>query len=409
MSRPDRLVCRETGHATLLALTERGRLVDLRVVRKDRRDLSDRIFLGRLERVHPDLKAAFVDIGEERAAFLRVEDLIGFDQGWPTAGTPLLVQVRRDSSDDKGARVSMNVAVTGRYVVYHPNGNGVGFSRRILQEAERERLRRAVLAASGGHEEDGGFVLRTAADGAADEAIARELPVLLARWDAVRRRTLAGTPPLDLTEVAAPDSHPLLRALRDHGRTLREVVLDDRALTRRAEAFVAEWQDKIAVRRQDDSNALLDIDDIMGQIETALSQRIALPSGVEILFEPGETLCAIDVDSGAAASRQGAGPRRPVEVNLEAAHAIAEQIRLRNIGGMLLVDFVTMRNAFDRDKVVQALAQRFAEDSVPTQVVGFTRLGLLEMTRARRGRTLVELVEDFAGFDADEGKGRADD
>jgi ribonuclease G len=406
MIAPDRLICRETERATLLAMTAQGRLVDLRVVRKGRRDLADRLYLGRLEQVHPDLKASFVAIGEDRSAFLRAEDLVGFVQ-WPQAGTPLLVQVRRDAGEDKGPRASMNVSITGRYLVYHPYGHGIGFSRRIQQEAERERLQATVAAAAeaiGG--DGGGFVLRTAADSVDPEAIEQELPLLLSRWDAVRERVLAATPPLDLTELAMPDSHPLLRAIRDYGHALSEIVLDNRLLARRAQELVDQWQDDTEVRWHEDGNALLDIDDIMGQIETALSPRIVLQSGVEVLFEPGQTLCAIDVDSGSAGSRQGQGPRRAVDVNVEAAHAIADQLRLRNIGGVVLIDFVTMRSAYDRDKVVSELAQRFADDPVPAQVVGFTRLGLLEVTRARRGPSLVQLVEDIAGFEHVEPTGR---
>jgi ribonuclease E/ribonuclease G len=127
---------------------------------------------------------------------------------------------------------------------------------------------------------------------------------------------------------------------------------------------------------------------VSGQIGTALAPRIALESGVEVLFEPGETLCAVDVDSASAGGRQGRAPRRPVEVNLEAAPAIAQQLRLRNIAGAVVIDFITMRSAYDRDKVQAALAEAVHDDPVPTQLYGFTRLGLFELTRARRGATL---------------------
>ena len=138
---------------------------------------------------------------------------------------------------------------------------------------------------------------------------------------------------------------------------------------------------------------VFDIDDVSGQIETALAPRIVLASGVELLFEPGETLCAIDVDSAAAGGRQGHAPRGALEVNLETVPAIAQQLRLRNIAGNIVVDFVTMRSAADREKVQAGLAAALADDSVPAQVHGFTRLGLLELTRARRGPTLAAELE----------------
>ena len=157
MSRVDRLVCNVLPTAFLMALVTEGRLVELQVVRRDKPSRVEGIFLGRLERVMPDLDAAFVEIGIERAGFLRADGLSGVD-GWPPLGAPVLVQVRNDGEGDKGPRLSMNIAISGRYLVYHPNGAGVTFSRRIEGESERDRLR--------GHVEgllDGGIVLRTSA------------------------------------------------------------------------------------------------------------------------------------------------------------------------------------------------------------------------------------------------------
>ena len=387
MSVPDRLVCRETDHATLLALTAQGRLVDLRVVRKDRGDLSDRIFLGRLERVMTDLDAAFVDIGIGRAGFLRAEDRSGSD-GWPPPGAPLLVQVRNDGEGDKGPRLSMNVAVSGRYLVYRPNGSGVTFSRRIEGESERDRLRAHVEGLL-----EGGIVLRTAAAGATAEVLRADATSVLERWEKIRRLALDIQPPADLSSRVPGERDPIAHALRDHGATLEEVIIDDRNMARTLQDQMDRQGEKIRVRWHNGSMPAFDIDDVAGQIDTALAQRIALESGVEVLFEPGETLCAVDVDSAGAGGRQGRAPRRPVEVNLEAAPAIAQQLRLRNIAGAVVIDFVTMRSAYDRDKVQAALAEALAADPVPTQIYGFTRLGLFELTRARRGPTLAAQLE----------------
>ena len=159
MSRVDRLICHVLPKAFLMALVAEGRLVELQVVRRDRPTRVDSIFLGRLERVMPDLDAAFVDIGTGRSGFLRAEDRSGRDD-WPPLGAPVLAQVRNDGEGDKGPRLSMNVAVSGRYLVYHPNGSGVTFSRRIEGESERDRLRAHVEGLL-----EGGIVLRTAASG----------------------------------------------------------------------------------------------------------------------------------------------------------------------------------------------------------------------------------------------------
>jgi len=216
---------------------------------------------------------------------------------------------------------------------------------------------------------------------------------ILERWEKIRKHALDGTPPADLTARLPGERDPVARALRDHGATLDEVILDDRMMARTLQDEMDRQQERIRVRWHSGPMPAFEIDDVSGQVGTALAERIVLPSGVEVLFEPGETLTAIDVDSAEAGGRQGRAPRRPVEVNLEAAPAIAQQLRLRNLAGAVVVDFVTMRSAYDRDKVQAALAEALKDDPVPTQIYGFTRLGHFELTRARRGATLAAQLE----------------
>ena len=387
MSRPDRLIVHVLPQAFLMALTVGGRLAELQIARRDRPSPVDGVFLGRLERVMPDLDAAFVDIGTGRSGFLRSEDRAGID-GWPPAGAPVLVQVRNDGEGDKGPRLSMDVAVSGRYLVHHPLGSGVRFSRRIDGESERERL--------AGHVADmleGGIVLRTAAAGVSADVLRADANQVMEHWEQLRRHALEAPPPADLSARIPGARDPIERMLRDHGAGLEEVILDDRTMARALQDEMDRREEKIRVRWHNGAMPVFDIDDVAGQIDTALAPRIALASGVEVLFEPGETLCAVDVDSAGAGGRQGRAPRRPVEVNLEAAPAIAQQLRLRNLAGAVVIDFVTMRSSYDRDKVQAALAEVLREDSVPTQVYGFTRLGHFELTRARRGATLAGQLE----------------
>lgn len=389
MSRVDRLICHVLPKAFLMALTAGGRLAELKVVRRDTPSHIDSVFLGRLERVMPELDAAFVDIGIGHAGFLRAADRAGIED-WPLPGAPLLVQVRTDGDGEngKGPRLSMNLAVTGRYLVYHPVGGGVTFSRRIENESERERLR--------GHVEDlleGGVVLRTAAAGASLDVLRADATEVMERWEKIRRQAFDSQPPADLTACIPGERDPIARVLRDHGATLEEVILDDRTMARALQDEMDRLDEKIRVRWHNGAMPAFDIDDVAGQIDTALAERIVLESGIELLFEPGETLCAVDVDSATAGGRQGRAPRRPVEVNLEAAPAIAQQLRLRNIAGAVVIDFVTMRSTYDRDKVQAALAEALADDPVPTQLYGFTRLGHFELTRARRGATLKAQLE----------------
>jgi Rne/Rng family ribonuclease len=387
VSRPERLIVHVLPQAFLMALTAGGRLVELQIARRDRPSPVDGVFLGRLERVMPDLDAAFVDIGTSRSGFLRSEDRAGID-GWPPAGAPVLVQVRNDGEGDKGPRLSMDVAVSGRYLVYHPLGAGVSFSRRIDGESERERLAGHVVDML-----EGGIVLRTAAAGVSADVLRTDASRVMEHWEQLRRHALEAAPPVDLSARIPGARDPIERMLRDHGAGLEEVILDDRTMARTLQDEMDRREEKIRVRWHNGAMPVFDIDDVAGQIDTALAPRIALASGVEVLFEPGETLCAVDVDSAGAGGRQGRAPRRPVEVNLEAAPAIAQQLRLRNLAGAVVIDFVTMRSSYDRDKVQAALAEVLREDPVPTQVYGFTRLGHFELTRARRGATLAGQLE----------------
>jgi ribonuclease E/ribonuclease G len=388
VSRIDRLICHALPRAFLLALVSEGRLVELQVARRDKPSRVEGIFLGRLERVMPEFDAAFVDIGIGRSGFLRAADRAGLD-GWPPPGAPLLVQMRSENEDaDKGPRLSMDLAVSGRYLVYHPLGAGISFSRRIEGESERERLAAHVAPLL-----EGGVVLRTAAAGATADLLQVDAQQVMERWETIRKHAFGTAPPADLTARIPGERDPIARALRDHGAALEEVILDDRTMARALQDEMDRRSERIRVRWHSGPMPAFDIDDVSGQVGTALADRIALASGVEVLFEPGETLTAIDVDSGDAGGRQGRAPRRPVEVNLEAAPAIAQQLRLRNIAGAVVIDFVTMRSAYDRDKVQVALAEALKDDPVPTQLYGFTRLGLLELTRARRGATLAAQLE----------------
>ena len=388
MSRIDRLICHVMPRAFLMALVSDGRLVELQVARRDKTSRVEGIFLGRLERVMPELDAAFVDIGIGRSGFLRSADRAGLES-WPPPGAPLMVQMRTENEGgDKGPRLSMDLAVTGRYLVYHPLGAGITFSRRIEGESERDRLAAHVTPLL-----DGGVVLRTAAAGVTGPVLQADAAQILERWEKIRKHALDGTPPADLTARLPGERDPVARALRDHGATLDEVILDDRMMARTLQDEMDRQQERIRVRWHSGPMPAFEIDDVSGQVGTALAERIVLPSGVEVLFEPGETLTAIDVDSAEAGGRQGRAPRRPVEVNLEAAPAIAQQLRLRNLAGAVVVDFVTMRSAYDRDKVQAALAEALKDDPVPTQIYGFTRLGHFELTRARRGATLAAQLE----------------
>ena len=341
-----------------MALTAGGRLAELQIVRRDRPSPVDSVFLGRLERVMPDLDAAFVDIGIGRSGFLRAEDRAGID-GWPPAGAPVLVQVRNDGEGDKGPAAVDEC----RGVRPLPRLSPAGVGRELLA-AHRRRVRARAAGAAMSP------TCSRAASCCAPRPPASSADVLRADANAGHGALGADPPPRASTRRRRPISRRAFpaSAIRSNAccattaPALEEVILDDRAMARALQDEMDRRGRRSACAGTTAPMPAFDIDDVAGQIDTALAPRIALASGVEVLFEPGETLCAVDVDSAGAGGRQGRAPRRPVEVNLEAAPAIAQQLRLRNLAGAVVIDFVTMRSTYDRDKVQAALAEVLRDD-----------------------------------------------
>lgn len=378
MSRIDELAVRRRADRLEVALLAEGRLVELRIDAQSHQPGT--VLIGRAENPAPDGSAVFVDIGAARSGFLRQLDMIGGPQDRPMPGDPLLVQVARAAADGKGARLSMKLALPGRYVVLRPQETAIVLSRRIVDDGVRGRLGAALgdLAA------EAGLTLRTAA-AEVDAGVLREEALRLAQvWDGIRARALQARPPHIL--LAADDA--AAEAVREHGHTLRRVAVEDLAQRRQFETLRDMHGDGFAIETLAGEPTSFDLHDIDAQIEQALAPEVALPGGGSIAIQPTRAFTAIDVDSGPA--------RHALEVNLEAADVVAQQLRLRNLGGAVLVDFITLRQAADRDRLLGRLALALAEDPAPTQVLGWTRLGLVELTRARRGPALAEALRGVA-------------
>lgn len=382
MSGIDTMVVRQRGKRTELALLAGTRLVEVRFSGELEADERGSIHLGRVERLAGDVEAAFVDFGASRAGFLRFTDMIGGPAERPQAGDPVLVQVVRPGGNEKGALLTTKLAIPGRHLRLRPQEAGLSFDERIEDKLERERLTKALAGAA----QDIGITLRPSAIGHDGDLLRVEIDRLMAAWDRVRAQALSAKPPHCLFR----DSEAVAAAVRDFGADLRRIIVADKPTARRAETAIAEHGDAVAVEIHRGEPAIFEICDIEAQIDQALAPRVALPSGGELLFEPGRTLTAIDVDSGSAGASGGANPRRLLTINLEAAEEIARQVRLRNIGGIVIVDFAAMRETADRDRALGRLAIALAEDPTPCHLVGPTRLGLVELTRARRGPTLAE-------------------
>lgn len=344
-----------------LALVKDGRLVDFTVIRPEL--LAGAVVLGRVVELAPKLGAVFVDIGQERPAYLQgVKGL--------TQGQAVLAQVKADAHGGKGATLTADIALPGRHLTLTPTRPGLVVSRKLSDDNRTHLLDRlAPLVAEGE-----GVIARTHAIHAGEDDLAAELASLRAAWAAIAAGRAGRAPAL----LWRPD--PLERLLAEHPGVARVVVDDDAAFAAARGRFGA-----VVERHRD--GPLFDLYDVADHLAAALSPVVHLPCGGRVAIEPTAALTAIDVDSG---------PANPIEANLQAVPVIARQMRLRNIAGQIVVDFISGGGKGALMKLIAALKQAVAGDPTATHVIGMTPLGLIELTRERRGPALADLMQERA-------------
>lgn len=380
-----------TPQETRVAVMSQGVVQELHIERATSRGLVGNIYQGRVARVLPGMQSAFVDIGLERAAFLHVADI------WQprgeekpiekllTEGQTLMVQVVKDPIGSKGARLSTQVSIAGRLLVYLPQERHIGISQRIEDEAERELLR-SKLAALLPSKARGGYIVRTSAETATDAELAQDIAYLERLWTDIEQ--LARTAPpktLLYQELTLP-----LRVLRDfvHDDTGR-IVVDSRETFARMRAFAERFVASASTRLEhyQGSRPLFDLFGVEDEIEKALSRKVELKSGGYLIIDQTEALTTIDVNTGAFVGGRNFDDTI-FKTNLEAAHAIARQLRLRNLGGIIVIDFIDMDNADHKAAVLEEFRKALARDRTRMTINGFTALGLVEMTRKRTRESL---------------------
>ena len=380
---------------TRVAVLEDGRVSELYVERPGRASLVGNVYKGRVENVLAGMDAAFVDIGLERNGFLHVDDVVQPDSrsGRPRkitellqGGKEVLVQVTRDAMGNKGPRLTTQIGIAGRYVVYLPDSHSVGVSRR-LDAAERERLR---LVCKEVGTAEGGLIVRTAAEGADADAIDRDVRFLQRVWGGVTRRASECKAPAlvyEETDLAG-------RAIRDLlGPGPCAVLVDDPNLHRRLVNYLHAVAPGLAgVVQLDDSGislfARLGLD---GEMKKALERRVDLPSGGYIVIDHTEAMTVIDVNTGRYTGKRYL-EETTVRTNVEACREIVRQLRLRDIGGIIVIDFIDMAVQSNREAVLAALEAQLAQDRTKTYVVEISPLGLVEMTRQNVARGLREVI-----------------
>ena len=390
-------------HEARAALVENGVLQELFLERPSRRGLISNIYKGRVSRVLPGMQAAFIEIGLERTAFLHASDIFeprhaetGIEpprtdniRALVAEGNEILVQVVKDPLGTKGARLTTYITLPSRYLVYMPQGSGVGVSARIESESERERLRAAVQ----GFVEPGeaaGYIVRTAAEDAAADALRSDMSYLRRLWEVVRQKGLR-TEPGRLVHADLP-LH--LRVLRDLLRPDVERVLVDQAGAHREMLDFAATFSPQAVPRIElygDPRPLFELHHVEEEIQKALERKVPLKSGGHLVIDQTESMTTIDVNTGAFVGHRNL-EETIFRTNLEAAVAIARQLRLRNLGGIIIIDFIDMEEAEHRRQVIQALERALAADHVKTNISSVSPLGLVEMTRKRTRESMEHLL-----------------
>ncbi len=386
---PQQIVIAE--HLRIAALLTDERIDEL-IVAQGSYQIGD-IFLGTVENVLPGIDAAFVNIGEsEKNGFIHVNDLGPLRSKKATAGITelleprqkVLVQVMKEPTGSKGPRLTGNIAFPGRYLVLQPYGQGVNISRRISTESERNRLRALGVLVK---PPSAGLLIRTEAEDISEEFLIDDLENLLKQWELIQQASESCTPPILLNR----DEDFIHRILRDHiGQNVKHIVVDNPEAVGRIKNFLGKNSKELVIELHSDSQNILEKNKVISTINDALQPRVDLPSGGYIIIEPTEALTVIDVNSGSF-TRSANSRETVLWTNCEAAIEIARQLKLRNIGGVIIIDFIDMDTRRDQLQLLEHFTTAINGDSARPQIASLTELGLVELTRKRQGQNIYEL------------------
>ena len=386
---PQQIVIAE--HLRIAALLTDERIDEL-IVAQGSYQIGD-VFLGTVENVLPGIDAAFVNIGEsEKNGFIHVNDLGPLRLKKATAGITelleprqkVLVQVMKEPTGNKGPRLTGNIALPGRYLVLQPYGQGVNISRRISLESERNRLRALGVLVK---PPSTGLLIRTEAEDISEEFLIDDLENLLKQWELIQQASESCIPPILLNR----DEDFIHRILRDHmGQNVNHIVVDNPEAIGRVKNFLGKDSNELEIELHSDSQNILEKYRVISAINNALNPRLELPSGGYIIIEPTEALTVIDVNSGSF-TRSANSRETVLWTNCEAAIEIARQLKLRNIGGVIIIDFIDMDTRRDQLQLLEHFISAINGDSARPQIAQLTELGLVELTRKRQGQNIYEL------------------
>lgn len=392
-----------TPRETRVAVVENGMLQELHIERGWRRGVVGNIYKGKVQRVMPGMQAAFVEIGLERAAFLHASDIVrpmamaepGDGESLPPAparpitellreGQEIVVQVVKDPIGSKGARLTTQLSVPSRYLVLLPRTRVIGVSARIEDEAERTRLKAIVHELTPGGEH--GYIVRTNAEGQPAEALAEDIAYLSRAWALIESRAQQAR----VGERVYEDLSLPMRAVRDlMRRGVEKVRVDSRETSEKLRTFAAQYMPGLAekIEHYPGARPIFDLYGVEDEIQRALDKEVPLKSGGYLVIDQTEAMTTIDVNTGSFLGQRNL-EETVFRTNLEAAQAVARQLRLRNLGGIIIIDFIDMVDPEHRRQVLRQLEKSLARDYAKTTVYEFSPLGLVEMTRKRTTESL---------------------
>lgn len=391
---------------TRVALVENGVLQEVHIERPQRRGLVGNIYKSKVVRVLPGMQAAFVNLGLERAGFIHAADIAPLDEQGMEArssavpdirslvheGQTLVVQVTKDPIGTKGARLTTHLSLSSRYLVYMPKTDHIGISTRIEDESERNRLKCLVeqaIAANDGMGK-GGFIVRTVAEVATEAEILADVPFLYQLWGNLNGAIVGAHVPSTLHE----DLPLFLRTLRDLVKpNLEKIRVDSREVFARMSEFAMQYSPEIAslLEHYPGERPLFDLYGVEDELQRALEIKVPLKSGGSLVIEQTEAMTTIDVNTGAFVGHRNL-EETIFKTNLEAATMIARQLRLRNLGGIIVLDFIDMKDPEHQRQVLRTLEKMMERDNAKISITGVSELGLVEMTRKRTRESLGQLM-----------------
>ncbi len=389
-----------TPPETRVAVIENGVVQEIIIERTSSRGIVGNIYKGRVCRVLPGMQAAFIEIGLDRAAFLHASDIVQHNHEGNGShnitellqeGEDIIVQVTKDPLGSKGARLTTGISIPSRYLVFMPSLNVVGVSQKIDDEDERQRLREAIDAASRGEDgRPGRFIARTVAEGIDEETLLKDMRFLTRLWKTIKERLETARP----RELLHEDLPLAMRALRDliHPE-VEKVRIDSQETWQKAKLFTDKLMPDMAAKVEyyPGERPIFDLYGVEDEIQKALNRKVELKSGGYLIIDQTEAMTTIDVNTGAFVGHRNL-EETIFKTNLEAAQSICRQLRLRNLGGIIIIDFIDMQDEEHKRQVIRAFEKCLAHDHARTKITEVSSLGLVEMTRKRTRESLEHVL-----------------